>query len=170
MQEIVGNDGFKELFVGHTTTYQTTKVSNNGTSIKMSYDLGGSSMKQIYGETTTITPGIIASFNSNGELVLESTRPDGSLSVSSENGGIFQKSKENISDDFPSPPVIGYISNKKAYIDGVNILEPIEITKWNSDLSFDYSANGVTKNISFRLDKKNILMQRLLQRYKIRLI
>lgn len=134
---------------GKRLTYTTTEAGSQ-TNIFMTYDGGGTSMLPIYGKTETVKAGAKASFNADGKLELTGTENGGSLSVSSSSGGGFQ-SQERIESDINPTAESGYISSKKAYIDGVNLSEPVVIDEWNRELSFTYRKAGVSQGVNFRL-------------------
>lgn len=134
---------------GKRLTYTTTEAGSQ-TNIFMTYDGGGTSMLPIYGKTETVKAGAKASFNADGKLELTGTENGGSLSVSSSSGGGFQ-SQERIESDINPMAKSGYISSKKAYIDGVNLSEPVVIDEWNRELSFTYRKAGVSQGVNFKL-------------------
>ena len=134
---------------GKRLTYTTTEAGSQ-TNIFMTYDGGGTSMLPIYGKTETVKAGAKASFNADGKLELTGTENGGSLSVSSSSGGGFQ-SQERIESDINPTAESGYISSQKAYIDGVNLSEPVVIDEWNRELSFTYRKAGVSQGVNFRL-------------------
>lgn len=142
--------GVTAALTGNRITY-TTDAKGSGASIRLTYADGGSSMKQIYGETTTVKPGVTAEFTSDGKLKLTGTEKGGSLSVSSNNGGIFQTDKRE-EQEIPPASEGGYISTKHAYIDGANISEPVTIDQWNNKLTFSHTKDGVSSNIQILLD------------------
>ena len=134
---------------GKRLTYTTTEAGAQ-TNIFMTYDGGGTSMLPIYGKTETVKAGAKASFNADGKLELTGTENGGSLSVSSSSGGGFQ-SQERIESDINPTAKSGYISSQKAYIDGVNLSEPVVIDEWNRELSFTYRKAGVSQGVNFKL-------------------
>lgn len=134
---------------GKRLTYTTTEAGSQ-TNIFMTYDGGGTSMLPIYGKTETVKAGAKASFNADGKLELTGTENGGSLSVSSSSGGGFQ-SQERVESDINPTAESGYISSQKAYIDGVNLSEPVVIDEWNRELSFTYRKAGVSQGVNFRL-------------------
>ncbi len=140
----------------------TDKNKGQGASIYMSYGTGGSSMKAIYGETTTKTPGVTASFDGN-KLVLTGKDNGGSLQVSSnQNGSIFQTSTSS-SSDIPPTSTTGYVSSKHSNIDGVNISQPVVIDKWNNALKFTYTKNGADTPVNVSLTEKSYTYTELAQ-------
>ena len=136
---------------GNRITYTTVK-SGSDANIYMSYSQGGSSMLPIYGQTDTVTPGAVASFDSNNKLQLTGSGNGGSLSVSSSSGGGFQTTEKVVSDVNPTS-TSGYISNRHSYIDGQNISEPLSIDRWNSKLNFTYVQAGISRSISVEISQ-----------------
>ena len=146
------DDVFNENSVPISATLEGNRIryttDNAGSDItfKLEYNTAGNSMPAIYGKTMAVTPGIDASFSNDGKLQLTSTENGGSISVTSQPNNLFFKATEKDSVTYPSNET-GYTSVKKAYIDGVNITEPIKIDQYNNDLSFTYKMNGASKNI-----------------------
>lgn len=124
----------------------TTTTKGSDSSIYMNASDQSGLTKALYGTTTTTTPGATASFTGDGRLQLTTTNNGGSLSVSSGNGGAFQKPVVESKKETPST-VTGYSSTKHAYIDGASMTAPVTIDKWNSRLNFTFYDNGVAKNI-----------------------
>ena len=139
------NVGLTATLSGNRITYTTIEKGNDA-SFEVTYDGGGSAMKAIYGELTTITPGLDVSL-SGGKLTLSSTTGNGTISVQPKDNG-FIKPTETKHEQEPTH-VEGYSSTKKAYIDGVDISsEPIKIDQYNNELNFTYYANGTPTNVS----------------------
>lgn len=131
---------------GNNLVY-TDKVKGSAASIYMTYASGGSSMKQIYGETTTKKKGATASFEGD-RLAITTNDNNTSVEVASNNNGsIFQTATITKTPINPTAKT-GYISTKKATIDGVNISEPITIDAWNKELNFTYSHNGTNSSVA----------------------
>lgn len=143
--------GLKATLVGKRIHYETTAKGNTA-HLFVTYGSGGSAMKAIYGGAPYSHKGVTASF-SNGRLVLTRTENGGSVSVSSVNGSVFQLPDKKI-EDVPTDSRNGVHSQKKAYIDGVNLQEPITIDKWNKDMSFIFCDEGVRRSVQFELDEK----------------
>ncbi len=122
-------------------------------SFLMNYANGGSSMKQIYGETTTRYPGVDASFDANGNLVL-STDAGTSISVTSDKGGGFQTSTE-IKTALNNSKTNGYYSNAHGTIDGANLSEPIEVDEYANNLSFKFTKDGVAQTITIEVPQQS---------------
>lgn len=131
----------------------TTDMKGKNAGLSMSYSSGGTSMFQIYGETTVTTQGVKASFDKDNKLVLTGTQNGGSLSVRADGGGEFQKN-EKVVEDIKQTAQSGYISTKHSSIDGADITEPVTIDKWNKGLKFVYSENGTSKDINIALSEK----------------
>ena len=144
--------GVEAYVSGNKLGYRTTS-KGNGANISMSYDNGGTAMKSIYGETKTEYPGITASFDASGKLVLTSTKPGISISVPSSTGGAFQQS---IIEKKPLIPTSsdGYHSTKKSYINGVPLQEPLTIDEWNNNLKFTFQDTGSGKTIEIEVPQK----------------
>lgn len=123
-----------------------TELSGQEQSFRVSYEDGGSSMKAIYGETTTIYPGVNASFTADGRLQLESTDPDAAITVPSTQNGVFQESKEVIT-PIAASVQSGYYSAVHASIDGVNLTGNVTIDEWNDNLKFTFNDNGQNKAV-----------------------
>ena len=130
----------------------TTEKTGNDASIAMSYDAGGSSMKAIYGQTTTVIPGVEAEFV-NGKLVLSGTGGASVKVTAAENNAFFEPDVEEV----PTNPttVTGYSSTTKSYIDGHDLTTPITIDEYNNNLSFVYHEDGNATTVTFELDKKD---------------
>lgn len=144
---------------GGKLTYTTDKKGVTA-SIKMTYESGGTSMKQIYGETTTKKYGATASFTPDGKLEITANDNNGTLEMSSDKGGIFLKGNETTTDINPTETK-GYISTKKAYIDGKNLTEPVTIDKWNKSLKFTYIKNGSSVPVSIELKEQTYTFDEL---------
>ncbi len=138
---------------GKRIKYRTEKIGADA-SFVLTYDTGGSSMIAIYGESSKTTAGIDAEFTADNKLKLTGTINGGSLSVTSSSGGIAQ-TQERIETPIAVDKNSGYVSNKKAYLDGYNITEPLTIDKWNDELTFVYYNNGTEKNVSVTLGHKD---------------
>lgn len=148
--------GLKAELDGNRIKY-TTEQKGNGASFVVDYASGGSAMKAMYGTSTGQKPGVNAKFE-NGKLVLTGTGGAGSLKITSSTGSMFLKPTEVINKKEPTTTA-GYSSVKKAYIDGANITEPVNITSLNKTLTFTYYdgvENGVPKSneITITLDEK----------------
>ena len=130
----------------------TTEKTGNDASLEMSYATGGSSMKAIYGQTTTVTPGVDAEFV-NGKLVLSGTGGAGVKVTSTDNNAFFKPQVTEV----PTNPmtVTGYSSTIKSYIDGRNLTEPITVDEYSNDLSFVYHEDGNATTITLELEQIN---------------
>lgn len=144
---------------GKRIKYRTEKTGADA-SFSLSYGTGGSSMIAIYGESSKTTAGIDAEFTADNKLKLTGTINGGSLSVTSSSGGIAQ-TQERIETPIAVDKNSGYVSNKKAYLDGYNITEPLTIDKWNDELTFVYYNNGTEKNVSVTLGHKDYIFAEL---------
>ncbi len=141
---------------GNKLTF-TTKSTGTGASIEVDYTNGGSAMKAIYGTSTNVKTGVEASFDTNGNLVLQTTE-NGSghtISVTSGDGkgSLFQNSTQTIEKTAPTKND-GYTSAVKSYVDGRDLNEPITIDEWNDDLKFSYYHNGTTHTIDIKVENK----------------
>ncbi len=143
--------GLKATLVGKRIHYETTE-KGNGAFFSVTYGSGGSAMKAIYGSSSYSHKGVTASF-SNGYLVLTRTENGGSVSVSSMNGSVFQLPDKKI-EDAPTYSGAGVHSQKKAYIAGVSLREPIKIDEWNKEMSFIFCDEGIRRSVEFELDEK----------------
>ncbi len=132
--------------------FTTDKVGSEST-FKFTYASGGSSMKSIYGQTTTTYPGVTAEFNSDNQLVLTGTQNGGSLSVNSNSGSMLQEPNVTVSDIAVSSQS-GYYSNTYATANGVNIGSTVVIDEWNDELNFVYTADGTNFDVSIDLEEK----------------
>lgn len=147
------NEKFKEKGVGIRASLEgkkiryTTERKGREASFEVTYSGGGTSMKAIYGETTKKYAGVKAEFTQDNKLKLTGTINGGKLSVSSGTGGILQTQEKHETDIEPGK-VTGYASNKHAYIDGVNITEPVTIDQWNNELNFTYHDGSTSKAVS----------------------
>lgn len=152
------NNKFSAASVGVTASVSSGKLTLTGTStgtsasLSMTYAGGGSSMSAIYGQTTTTTPKITASFNNDNKLVLKGDTP---FSVVSSSNSLFYTSTGTTTYIYPDEPVPGYISSKKSYIDGVSLTSPVAIDRWNNELNFTYTHNGATTNYSITIADGN---------------
>lgn len=152
--------GITAALVGSKIQYTTVAEGKNA-SFSISYSGGGSAMKAIYGETTVSHQGVTAEFTNDNKLKLTTTTGSGRLSVSSSGGGIFQTPVQTVT-NIPGDPESGYHSTKHAYIDGVNITEPVTIDQWNNDLNFNFFDNSSSaKTISITLDEKQYTFSEL---------
>lgn len=122
----------------------TGTESGSDKSLSMTYGNGGTVMSALYGETTTKSPEISASFDSDGKLKLTSENGD-AFSVISSSNSYFCPSEEKVSYTYPTSTA-GYISATKSYIDGVNLTEPITIDEWNNELKFRFTHDGSVTN------------------------
>lgn len=153
--------GLNVSLTGSRLTY-TTISKGNASRIDMTYASGGSSMKAIYGEKTTVIPGVVASFTSDNKLQLTGTVNGGSLSVSSDSGaGSLFQTQEKIEKNITPTVSTGFISSKHAYIDGVNISEPVEINEWNNVLKFNYVKEGSNNPVEITLEKNSYTYEEL---------
>lgn len=138
----------------------TTLDKGAHTSISMKYENAGNSMSNIYGTSTSRTPGATASFDGNGRLVITADDNNGTLSMSSGTGGAFQK-PVTVVNDIPPTSNTGYISNRKSYIDGYDITEPVLIDAYNKSMSFKYYNNGSNVNVPITLQEKSYTFDEL---------
>lgn len=138
-----------------TASYSSNRLVLTGTeagrdkTLRMTYGDGGTSMSSIYGETTTTTPKISASFDNDGKLVLKSDNGE-SFSVVSGSDSYFCPSASSTSYTYPTSTP-GRISSKKSYIDGVNLTEPVRIDQWNNELRFNFAHDGTTTSYSITI-------------------
>lgn len=139
--------GVSAYLDGGTKLGYKTDAVGTGASLSMSYANGGSSMKAIYGETTTTIPGVTVSFDANGYMSLATTTGTGNISVGSANGGAFQQPIVNRT-PIATGYTDGYHSAKKSYIDGVNLTGDVTIDEWNDELKFTFRDNGADKQIA----------------------
>lgn len=151
--------GLTATLSGKKIHYETT-AKGNGASLKITYSGGGSAMKAIYGKTTVQHEGVKASFTSDGRLILTRDKNGGTISVSSAHGSVFQLPQVQTAITSPTRQT-GRHSQKKAYIDGVNINEPVRINEWNKDMSFIFYDNGTKKNVQFQLTEKDYTFEEL---------
>lgn len=134
---------------GERIKFETTTKGSSST-IYLSHASGGSSMKAIYGETTTTKAGVTATFTSDGKLQLTGTQNGQKLSVSSSTGSIFQTQKRQETPITPTSAT-AYIA-RSSYVDGVTLSSPVTIDKWNDELNFTYVDNGTERNVSITLN------------------
>lgn len=148
----------------------TTAGKGAGNTLSVSYDGSGTSaMPAIYGTSTSVTPGLKASWENN-RLVLEAVKQDGTslntyISVkSSTSAGLLEPNKADPRDDNPvSSP--GY--HEKSCIQGVDMSkvagadtdkDTVVIDQWNNNLQFqvhEYSQTGhywTSTNVSATLN------------------
>ena len=151
--------GVNVSLVGGRLTYTTDK-KGAAASIKMTYESGGTSMKQIYGEMTNKKYGATASFTPDGKLQITAKDNNGTLEMTSDKGGIFLKGNETVTDINPTERK-GYVSAKKSYIDGKNLTQPVTIDRWNKSLKFNYVKNGSTVPVSIELEEKTYTFDEL---------
>lgn len=153
------NQKFKDANVGITATLNGKRLAfetdkkGSGASFDITYGTGGTSMKAIYGETTTVIPGLKASFTPDGRLSLTSTTGNANIKISSDSGGVFQQPLA-VPETVNPTSSGGYYSKKNCYIDGVNLSEPVTIDEWNNDLKFNYYADGKRSAISVSVPQK----------------
>lgn len=153
LNEKLAGTGAKVSLDNKNLKFETTEAGADK-SIYFSYADGGNSMKAIYGQTTTVTPGVTASFNGNNQLVLTGTRNNTSLSVNSNQGSAFQKPTVTV-EELPVERQTGYYSTKYASIDGVNLSgTTVKIDEWNDELNFTYKHNGTSQSVSIDLEEK----------------
>ncbi len=131
--------------LGYTTTATGTSAS-----LSMTYAGGGTSMKAIYGETTTEYAGVKVSFDANGYMTLGTTKAGSTISVSSATGSAFQ------TPSVTSTPIAtsysdGYHSVKHSYIDGASLGADVTIDEWNNNLTFTFQDSGVNKNVTIEV-------------------
>ncbi len=151
--------GLNASLDGDKIRYTTDAVGQTAT-FKVTYADGGSAMKAIYGEETTIIPGVTAEFNSNNQLVLTGTQNGGSLSVNSTTGSLVQ-TPTITEEDLAVTSTKGYYSANNSYIDGVNIIEPVTIDEWNNEMKFTYYYDGGSSNVSINLPEKDYTFDEL---------
>lgn len=152
------NAGIEAYVDGDKIGYQTVNEGSNQ-SFSISYDTGGSAMKQIYGETTTHYPGVTVSFDGAGNMMLE-TEPGVELSVSSNSGGGFQEPQE-IKTPIATSAAEGFSSTKHGSIDGVNLTGDVTIDQWNNNLTFTFRDEGTDKNVSIEVPDGTYTYQQL---------
>ena len=153
LNEKLSGTGAKVTLSNNQLKFETLEAGSDK-SIYFRYGSGGSSMSAIYGKTTTVTPGVTASFDANNQLVLTGTRTNMSLSVSSSSGSAFQEPIIGEKDIAISSQT-GYYSAKHVAVDGVNLpSEPVKIDEWNDELNFVYKENGNSHSVSIDLDEK----------------
>jgi len=142
--------GVSADYVGNKLQYTTEKIGVDA-KLEMTYDTGGSSMLAIYGQTTTVKPGVDAEFV-NGKLVLKGTN-GANVKVTSGDNSIY----EPVRTEIPTNPTIvsGYSSTMKSYIDGRNLTTPVTIDEYSNNLSFVYHEDGNATTISFELEQKD---------------
>ncbi len=146
------NIGVKAELTSNKIKYTTDKTGSSA-SLVVDYSSGGNSMLAIYGQTTTIKPGVDAEFNADGKLVLKGTQSGTKISVTSSTDNAFFQPEENVSTTNPTS-VTGYSSTMKSYIDGRNLTEPITIDEYSNNLSFTYYENGVGTPVSFAVPQQ----------------
>lgn len=137
-----------EAYVSGNKIGYRTKTTGNQAFFSVNYNNGGSSMKSIYGETTKNYPGVTASFNSQGNLVLGSTNPNSTITVPSSNGSPFQK-PEVITSPIQTSSTNGYHSSTYSQIAGTSLNGDITINQWNNSLSFQFTDAGIPIPVNF---------------------
>lgn len=140
------NAGVQAYISGDKLGFETV-LSGSQQSFSITYNGGGSSMKAIYGETTTVYPGLKVSFTSGGNMVLTSTDPNASITVPSTKDGAFQQDKEIVT-PIATKAQSGYYSSVHANIDGVNLTGDVTIDQWNDNLKFTFNDNGTTTTVN----------------------
>lgn len=119
--------------------YRTT-ATGSGAYLSMDYNNGGSSMKQIYG--TTSSPGITVTVNGN-KATLSST-------------SYFMVTQPTVQDRVTGPTYnTGYHSQKKSSLDGQNLQGQVIIDKWNNDLKFTFWDGGSSKEVTVEVPEKD---------------
>ncbi len=151
--------GIKAELNGNRIKYTTEKEGKDA-SFSIEYATGGTSMKAMYGETGKTYAGVNAEFTADNKLKLTGTQNGGELSVSSASGGALQTA-DRVETPINVTKVSGYQSSNHAYIDGVNITEPVTVDRWNNVLQFDYYADGSQKNVSVTLAEKDYTFSEL---------
>ena len=127
------------LNASNQLVFETVSKSGSGSSFYMTYATGGSSMQSIFGTAERYVSGITASLSTDGKqisLTGNNTGTDKSLSFKSYGGSankLFLPSTENNTSVSPTS-VSGTI--RKAYIDGSDLSDTVEITDLNKDLTF----------------------------------
>lgn len=153
--------GAKVTLDGNRLKFETEEAGSDK-SIYFNYATAGSSMLPIFGQTTTVTPGVTASFNGDNKLVLTGTDNNMSLLVNSNTGSAFQEPQIS-STDVAVSKQSGYYSSVYAKADGVNITEPLKIDEWNDELNFIYKENGNSHSVAIDLDEKDYTFDELKQ-------
>lgn len=146
------NDKLTDAGIPVTASASSGRLVLTGTetgsdkTLRMTYGDGGTSMSTIYGETTTTSPKISASFDNDGKLVLKSDNGVG-FSVVSGSDSYFCPSASSTSYTYPASTP-GRVSANKSYINGNKLTEPIKINQWNNELKFSYKHDGTTTSYS----------------------
>lgn len=134
----------------------TTTTTGTGAKIEVSYDKSSNSaMKDVYGQTKVVTPGVEANWNGNN-ITLRVVDDAGNqlnrtISVSSGTSGGLLPPTETTNYTNPSSDT-GYHSRIYSSVNGVKLSGDVTIDKWNNDLKFTFTDNGSPKNINFTLD------------------
>ncbi len=143
--------GVEAYVTGDKIGYRTTATGREQ-SFMMNYNDGGTSMKKIYGETTTNYPGVTVSFDANGYMKLDTT-PGTNISVNTggdPNAGAFTTPVEHIN-KINCTTVSGYKSTTPAVLQGSSLPSDVEIDKYNNKFQFRFIDNGTLKNIDIQL-------------------
>ncbi len=146
------NDKLTDAGIPVTASVSSGRLVLTGTeagsdkSLRMTYGDGGTSMSAIYGETTTTSPKISASFDNDGKLVLKSDNGVG-FSVVSGSDSYFCPSASSTSYTYPTSTP-GRVSANKSYINGNKLTEPIKIDQWNNELKFNFTHDGTSTSYS----------------------
>lgn len=159
LDEKLDSAGLQATLTGNRITFTTDK-SGNDASFQLDYNTGGTSMKAIFGETSKTYAGVDAEFTSDNKLKLTGTQNGGSLSVSSGTGGILQTPQRNET-AIPVSATNGYVSTNHAYVDGVNISEPLTIDEWNDELEFTFYDNGTERKADITIPVKDYTFSEL---------
>ncbi len=139
-----------EAYVSGNKIGYRTKTTGSQASFSIDYNSGGNSMKSIYGETTTNYPGVKASFDSEGKLVLTSTDPSSIIKIPASSDSPFQK-PEVTTYPIQTSSTDGYHSAKHSQIIGTSLSGDITIDQWNNDLSFQFTDAGMPVSVSFEV-------------------
>lgn len=150
----LGTVGAEAYLSGDRLGFRTL-AKGSGESIMMEYSAGGSSMKAIYGTTTTMIPGVKAEWVNN-QLKLTAVDIYGNpmnkvVSVSSASSGGLQPPTVEV-DPIATRAESGYHSRIYSAVDGVNLGTPIVIDQWNNELKFTYTENGIAADVPITLD------------------
>lgn len=151
------NTGLTAELDGNRIKYTTTEAGADKY-FTVTYDASANSaMRAMYGQTEKIYPGVDASFDANGDLVLTSTQNGGSISVKPVAGSPILAPTESVTMIQPSSKT-GYTSKNHSYIQGKPLTATsgnLAIDQWNDDLKFTYYDDGTEKAVNITVTQKS---------------
>jgi flagellin-like hook-associated protein FlgL len=142
----------------------TTVATGKSASIRANSDIAGTSQSEIFGTNTAHISGITASTSDDGKKIILEGREIGAdkyFSVSSSYSTDPQVFLPAQALEADIPPDVNGGTAQSAFIDGIDISDPVVINDHNNDLSFRYGTGVAAITVNLTLPQQSYSFSQL---------